>query len=465
MKHPNELDQQVSNLRTLQQSYDQIAGAAEAYNTGKVQLAENITSKGVEASATETLPELAGKVAQIAQTETILDGGEVMAAQQFGDDALWNLYQVLADMKTRFMGTGDYAALIVCEYYKGYDSLMLQGADGYFTCDGDYYDYASPTHVWHDDDNGKMNRWVAFLYRQDGARLDITNTAISPRSMYIGGHIGTIEYFVNGRLTELVCGVEETDVVDNFVNTNNYTQAWNTNNFVLRNVKNISNETGGKSDIDTSAIGLVYVNPVATGQAGNKSGQIIRALSAHDVYMSGIANITLYGHGYLVRVGSNINSVTIRQMSNVNRSSSGGGGQSLIATDVVNSPIQKIDIADTTGLPNSLFILLHSDSGEGIDPCPDLKDIIVGAFTTNLICNFWNPTNVLADATKKTQLIENIKNHILARVSDATGGTQLVFTVSLNMYNAIASETIEWQGETMSLADAFLTKNWLLAGV
>ena len=94
----------------------------------------------------------------------------------------------------------------------------------------------------------------------------------------------------------------------------------------------------------------------------------------------------------------------------------------------------------------------------------DCIDLWVGAMETKLDCSGWNPTNVLADATKKARLIDNIKNHILARVSDATGGTQLVFTVSTNMYNAIASENIEWQGQTMTLADAFLTKNWLLAG-
>ena len=136
----SELSDAINEMRNMRESYNQIGAAAEAYNAGKVELAENITAKGIPASATETLPELAEKVGAIAQTQTILEGGEVMAAQQFGDGALWNLYQVLADMKTRFMGNGDYAALIVCEYYKGYDSLVLQGADGYFTCDGDYYD-------------------------------------------------------------------------------------------------------------------------------------------------------------------------------------------------------------------------------------------------------------------------------------------------------------------------------------
>jgi hypothetical protein len=94
----------------------------------------------------------------------------------------------------------------------------------------------------------------------------------------------------------------------------------------------------------------------------------------------------------------------------------------------------------------------------------NLADIWIGEIAQDLRLWGWDPTNVLADATKKAQLIDNIKNHILARVSDATGGTQLVFTVSKNMFNEVASEQIEWRGETMSIADAFLMKNWLLAG-
>ena len=99
MKHPNELDGQLDNLRTLQQSYDAIAGAAEAYNTGKVELAQNITTKGVQAAATETLPELAEKVLDIQQTTTVIDGGDMYSAQLTGDGALWDLYQILAQMK------------------------------------------------------------------------------------------------------------------------------------------------------------------------------------------------------------------------------------------------------------------------------------------------------------------------------------------------------------------------------
>lgn len=106
--------------------------------------------------------------------------------------------------------------------------------------------------------------------------------------------------------------------------------------------------------------------------------------------------------------------------------------------------------------------LIYSEGGgSGLK---NLIDVTVGEMTTNLYVSAWNPITVLADADKKAQLVDNIKNHILAKVSDATGGTQLVFTVSTNMFNAIASETITWNDEEMTLADAFLTKNWRLAG-
>jgi hypothetical protein len=201
--------------------YDAINAISPDLVQGKERLATAITSKGVETTSADSLSQMAENVSGISQESYTIDGGEMYAKQQFGDGALWNLYQVLADMKTRFMGTGDYSALIVCEYDKTDDSLTLQGADGYYTCDGDYYDYASPIHIWHDYDNNKFNRWVAFLYSQESIALAISDTAISPRSMYIGGHISTIRYLIEDRLTEFVCGTEDTDVVDKIIFSKN----------------------------------------------------------------------------------------------------------------------------------------------------------------------------------------------------------------------------------------------------
>lgn len=420
-----------------------ISQAAEAYNTGKTELAQNITAKGIEASASETLPELAEKVAQIAQETTIYEGADSYGKQIGAGGSLWDLYQVLADMKTRFIGTGDYAALVVCEYYKGYDSLVLQGADGYYTCDGDYYDYASQNHVWHDEDNGKMNRWVAFLYLNEGARLDITNTGISPRSMYIGGHIGTIEYFVNGRLTDLVCGIEDTDVLDNFAQKS-FTQPFS-QNAILRNVKNY----------DRILIGNVvnFCLDTTSLKTDNYSNVPLN-VGAQYVHIKQTRNITVpSATGYCALACANAIGVAIE------------GGS--VKTNINYGSF----FAPGASMPNARYIHINGFVGGTLFPSGfsqfstgNLEDLLIGSAQQNINAALWNPSSVLADAVRKARLVENIKNHIIARVSDRTGLSQLTFTISTNMYNNIASEQIEWQGETMSLADAFLTKNWLLAG-
>ena len=130
MQHTNLLDQQIDNLRTLQQSYDQIAGAAEAYNVGKTELAAAITAKGVETSPTESYPEMAQKVNAISQETYEINGGEMYAKQLFGaltTPNYWNLYEVLMQLLSdgRLV---NYGGILLAEYYKGYDSLALSGA-------------------------------------------------------------------------------------------------------------------------------------------------------------------------------------------------------------------------------------------------------------------------------------------------------------------------------------------------
>lgn len=446
----SQLSEAIQEMRNMREAYDDLLNTSEVFSpelsAGKAAIAQAITDKGVTTPADATLADMAENIGDIQQCTVEVEDTAWYGQQIGAGGVLWDLYAVLAEMKNRFLGAGQYGALIVCEYYKGYDSLVLQGADAYYTCDGDLYDYASPTHVWHDNDNGKLNRWVCFLYQQEGARLDITNTAISPRSMYIGGHIGTIEYFVNGRLTQFVCGIEETDVVDYFL-TREYTQEWGAN-CILNNVGAITDsyERGYTKFLCSATLNIVINFEHATHaceyliNATNAkyieiknlvdhahSGNTWEFLTAYAAEVISIPDFTGVGNNdWFIRFGTNCKQIN---MPNLISAASRGS-------------------FDYTGSSNPAA----------------LNDIIVGAVETNLNIGIWNPTAVLSDPDKKAQLVDNIKNHILARVSDATGGTQLVFTVSTNMYNAIASETITWNDQTMTLADAFLTKNWLLAG-
>jgi len=224
--------------RDIKEVYDKvetITSVAGDLNAAKAELAAAISSKGVTTSATATLMQMAENVSLIERTQSILDANGMYCKELYGSEnvdnsPLWNLYDVLVNMKNRFLE--QYGGLLVCEYYKGYDTLQLEGADAYYTCDGALYDYEA-LHTWNDLNNGRLNRWVCFLYRQAGANVNITNTAISPRSMYIGGHIGIVTYFVDGRLFEIK-SISDEDYIDDLVITNNTT--WN-RSLVLSGIK------------------------------------------------------------------------------------------------------------------------------------------------------------------------------------------------------------------------------------
>ena len=276
MNHPNELDQQIDNLRTLQESYDQIAGAAEAYNTGKVQLAENITSKGVEASATETLPELAGKVAAISQETYEIDGGEMYAKQLFGSletPNYWNLYDILAQLLSdgRLVS---YGGILLAEYYRGYDSLALAGAGAggaYVVSDldenGQFKMYTEDTtHVWATEFDGKGNRWVAYCFADEYHDFQITDTNTSPRSIFIGRKVGTITSLVAGRISQIV--VPDGNELISF-NSGTFNQNW-APIIIMRNI-NIGGSLYNSQDKTFNGI-YIKANERITG--GNFRGTI-----------------------------------------------------------------------------------------------------------------------------------------------------------------------------------------------
>lgn len=227
----SELSQAIEQMRNMRESYNQIGAAAEAYNTGKAQLAQNIASKGVPAAATETLPELAAKVNAITQESYTIDGGEMYAKQLFGSletPNYWNLYEVL----TQLLSDGrlvNYGGILLAEYYKGYDSLALEGAGagGAYVVsdkdsDGNFIMYtADTTHVWDTALDGKGNRWVAYCFADEYHNFQITDTNISPRSIFIGRKVGTITSLVNGRTSKIV--TPDGSVLRCF-NTDTYTQ-------------------------------------------------------------------------------------------------------------------------------------------------------------------------------------------------------------------------------------------------
>ena len=110
------------------------------------------------------------------------------------DGRLYNLWEVLPQVKADPRVSG-YACIMLAEYWKGYNSLLLKGANAFLTCEGDFYQMSSTTdevtHHWHDG-NTMKDRWVAFLYTMPKTNYTPTSAEIMPRNILVDGHLGKI---------------------------------------------------------------------------------------------------------------------------------------------------------------------------------------------------------------------------------------------------------------------------------
>lgn len=531
MVHTNELDQQIENLRTLQQSYDQIAGAAEAYNVGKPQLAASISAMGVPASTEDSLSEMATKVRSIPQqVNTRTSEFEQMIAPT---PYMWNVYTVATDLMKETLPSyipsymSEYKqryganSFFVGEYYRGYVSLELTGADGYLTHDGCFYTiegeegsrivtrtapdgtvttYAAESivHTWlNDSDDTYENRWVAFFYLNDAYSFTNTNSAICPRrvalcgtcnSLNISGECRLTDVWVIGTLNSLSGGTggeawNPAQVIKNYevhAGAAIYTRAHLTS-LVMPDLKMLTGRIFGIQDNnrDNPCADYIYLPKLTklfehslvllTSESYDKynnaieNGPVIINLPKLTTCNVPICTSTIQSG----RIYNKTIEVSLGSLEELNIIGTGGGRrgvQGIISAWGGNqwNALKRIYIPSLKRIVSGQIVSLDTYGRD--DRFKNLIDIEVGAMKTSMNLRAWVATDVIADASKKSTLIENIKNHILAKVKDVTGGTQLVFTVSTLMYNAIAIEQIEWKGETMTLADAFLTKNWLLAG-
>jgi hypothetical protein len=84
--------------------------------------------------------------------------------------------------------------------------------------------------------------------------------------------------------------------------------------------------------------------------------------------------------------------------------------------------------------------------------CPNINNIIFGAgVDINLDIASWNPTNVLADSTKKAQMVANIKTGIADMMKDNTGLTARTITFTSGIREAIRGSAAE---------STLVAKNW-----
>jgi len=184
------------------------AGLGAELQSGKTAIASAITAKGGTSSTSHSLAELATDIVSIPTTVQVEDAAKLA----FPESISWNIL-ALAYEKQRV----GYKSWIVAEYFKGYDSLALSGADAYLTCDGDFYTSAT-THVWHDDDYNKVNRYVVFYFLGENIPFSVTQESLCPRSIAVMGKFSSINIASVGRIRQIYNGGEINDI--SFASTN-----------------------------------------------------------------------------------------------------------------------------------------------------------------------------------------------------------------------------------------------------
>ena len=191
----------------LNQAMD-IASFEREVDSGKALIAEAITDKGVPATADESLSELSQDILNIPVEVQVEDAANLA----FPESIAWNiLKEAYAQQRV------GYASWIVAEFFKGYDTIPLSGADAFYTCDGDFYTEAT-THTWHDDSYNKVNRFVVYYFTGENVPFSVTQESICPRSMAVMGKFGSINIASAGRIRQIYNGGEINDI--SFASTN-----------------------------------------------------------------------------------------------------------------------------------------------------------------------------------------------------------------------------------------------------
>lgn len=467
----------------------------------KTKLVAQLTNKGVKAYNTESLTDLVRKIEQIPQT--VFKGVSEFEGVVLAPPA-WNPASIAHNLQEETLPAyfpaymddyrKDYLSYWVAEsMYTNIKTATLEGADGYYTSDGHFYQkygtqyihtfpngitetITDSIHTW--DNDGSVNRFVVYFYLSNSYSINFKNYNKYTKLVIVGQcggitltgantitdiwNFGEITGSINvnqtsgnawhdvvsirgykhhantvliyNRMVSVIYLPDLEECSYNLISPGSDYKSYAPNLFILPKLKKINTRpfllAGGLTDLDT----LSFLHLPA-----------LKELTVPLISISGQPYHFANGLQYIELNNLEVLNITSTGIISYDSSVNGSYGS-----------LNRITIPKLKRI-NSGFIMYSR-----LTTCNfalNLIDIEVGEMETNLNLQHWNPTDVLSNITKTKRLLENIKNHIALKVSDRSGLSALSvtfkFTSSLNSHSD--SEVIATWTEIKQI---FTNKNW-----
>lgn len=371
------------------------------------------------------------------------------------DGRLYNLWEVLPQVKADPRVSG-YACIMLAEYWQGYTSIALVGANAFVTCDGAFYQANSLTeeftHIWRDYISGYSNRWVAYLFTNVKTGLKFKDADVIPRNAIIDGDFGGI---IIERLTNRC---------NSFLTTSG-----STINFISINEASASTQSGNiyyGTILDTLASKVVVANVscenlVCEIEKSTTNSQVVQNVRASkNIIFPRITQITKDASLIYAYAGNIVidNSLVANQL--VTAPSIIGMNT---ATTSTLATIKKIELKSLTStksfvhsaasVANLAPNLIHIEIGQGY-----YSDLYIRQFGfANCLLTDSNSLveDVVAHPTWSNldQWLWNFEHLIVDKLADLSGQTAKTITLAAAPYAAITSE----------IRSKMSAKNWNLA--
>lgn len=370
-----------------------------------------------------------------------------------------NLYKVMEQVK-KDPRTSGYAAIMLCQYYKGYSSLSLEGgADAFLTSDGNFY-VGNTTHYWHDANDEYFDRWVAMLFSSESGNYTCSNASICPRAALIDGTMGDINITATNMRFNWI-DVTEGSSWGQWYSSGSFTNAWNRQAIVrgMREYKKALTTGGTNLNLSGATSAVVSVSIIAKSAyfiADN--GNTLTMLRVEKLSSVGSQGAVIYGGNNTVNALQRLECPNLVSCSS--RFIGTGAANGIIATNLryVFAPslvyigyFCGTSSVATTG--SGYASLIHFEIGKGFYSNLNLR------MCTFANCLLTDANDLVEDVVAHTtwsnldQWLYNFEHLIVDKLADLSGQTAKTITLAAAPYAAI----------TESIRAKMSAKNWNLA--